>query len=163
LADRGIVPDVERTSGRGHAEELARLAVDAGRRYLIAVGGDGTVHEVVNGMVDADTGTVLGDDPVLAVVGAGSGSDLVRTFGLDRAPERLVDHLVSDDILRLDVGRVRCVGRDGTPRTRLFANAEVIEQRPPATNIAESALKTSTISKIAVEINLSARVSIKGT
>ncbi len=126
LAARGIVPEVVHTSGPGDATRIARDAALSGRRFIVAVGGDGTVHEIVNGMVDAESGLVLGDDPVLGVVSAGSGCDLVRTFGLDRDPETMARHLASPDTIRIDLGRVRLTGTDGTPRTRLFANvAEV--------------------------------------
>jgi len=126
LADHGIVPDVATTTSAGHATELARDAVESGLRLIVAVGGDGTVHEVVNGLVDADSGLVRGDDPVLGIVSAGSGCDLVRTFGLDRAPEVLARHLASPDVIRMDLGRVRLTGIDGAPLTRVFANvAEV--------------------------------------
>ena len=42
---------IVRTTHPGHATEAARQALRDGERYLVAVGGDGTVHEVVNGMV----------------------------------------------------------------------------------------------------------------
>ncbi|MFA9445256.1 diacylglycerol kinase family protein [Egicoccus sp. AB-alg6-2] len=123
LHARGLAHDVVVTDGRGHATELARAAVvDDGRRYVVAVGGDGTVQEVVNGLVDAGTGAVRGDDPVLGVVAGGTGCDFVRTFGLDRAPEVMADHLLGEQTLPIDLGRVRLVGPDGTPRTVLFAN-----------------------------------------
>jgi diacylglycerol kinase (ATP) len=127
MRERRLEHDLVVTRHAGHAAELARTAVEQdGRTYVIAVGGDGTVHEVVNGLVDARTGMVRGEDPVLAVVGNGSGCDLVRTFGLDRPPERLIDHLVTDATLRIDLGRVVLIGPDGHPRTELFHNiAEV--------------------------------------
>ncbi len=126
LGTNGLAVDVERTRSPGDATRIAREAVERGRRFIVAVGGDGTVHEVVNGMVDADSGTVRGDDPVLGVVSAGSGCDLVRTFGLDRDPETLARHLVTDSVTRIDVGRVRFVDPDGAAATRAFINvAEV--------------------------------------
>jgi diacylglycerol kinase (ATP) len=126
LRTRGLHPEVSMTAASGHASTLARAAADDGRRFVIAVGGDGTVHEVVNGLVDATTGRVRGDDPVLGVVGGGSGCDLLRTFGLDRPPEVLARHLVTGDTTRIDLGRVRYTGPDGTPQVRVFANiAEV--------------------------------------
>jgi len=126
LAARGIEPDVVDTAASGDATRIARDAALSGRRLVVAVGGDGTVHEVVNGLVDAETGRVRGDDPVLGVVSAGSGCDLVRTFGLDRDPETLARHLASPDVTRIDLGRARLTGQDGDPLTRLFANvAEV--------------------------------------
>lgn len=119
----GASYDVQITGGPGHATHLAHTAVvEAGRRYVIVVGGDGTVHEVVNGIVDAASGTVLGDDPVLAVVSAGSGSDLVRTFGLDRPAEVLAHHLVTDATMPIDLGRIEHRDRDGHVRWTAFAN-----------------------------------------
>ncbi|MFO7779077.1 MAG: YegS/Rv2252/BmrU family lipid kinase [Nitriliruptoraceae bacterium] len=126
LRTDGVHPEVAMTAARGHASTLARAAAEEGRRFVIAVGGDGTVHEVVNGLVDADTGRVRGDDPVLGVVGGGSGCDLLRTFGLDRPPEVLARHLATADTTRIDLGRVRYHRSDGTPQVRVFANiAEV--------------------------------------
>lgn len=123
LRDRGVDHDLQLTARAGHASELARRAVeDEGRTYLVAVGGDGTVHEVVNGMVDPRTGAVRGDDPVLGVVGNGSGCDLVRTFGLDRSPEVMSRHLATDDTLTIDLGRIQHRDRRGAPATTLFIN-----------------------------------------
>lgn len=122
LRARGVRHDVAITARRGHATELVRRAIEDGRRFFVAVGGDGTVHEVVNGMVDAEAGTAVADDLVLGVVGAGSGCDLVRTFGLDRPPEVLADHLASEATLPIDLGRLRLTGLDGRPRTVVFAN-----------------------------------------
>jgi diacylglycerol kinase (ATP) len=121
----GLAADVAETSAPGDATRIARDEATRGRRMVVAVGGDGTVHEVVNGLVDPRTGSVLGDDPVLGIVSAGSGCDLVRTFGLDRAPEVLAGHLASPATTRIDLGRIRVTGADGE-ETRLFANvAEV--------------------------------------
>ena len=126
LADLGLEADVAETATTGDATRIAREEVERGRRFVVAVGGDGTVPEVVNGLVDTSTGCVRGDDPVLGVVSAGSGCDLVRTFGLDRDPERLAHHLATDATTRIDLGRVRLTGQDGTELTRVFANvAEV--------------------------------------
>ena len=122
LRAHGVDPAVARTDRAGDAGPMARDAVLAGRRFIVAVGGDGTVNELVNGLVDAETGEVFGDEPVLGVVGAGSGCDLMRTFGLDRPPEVLADHLVTGDTLAIDLGRVRATLPDGSRQVRLFAN-----------------------------------------
>lgn len=127
LRAEGVEPDISLTAAPGHATDLARRAVEAGRGYLIAVGGDGTVHEVVNGLVDAERGQVRGEvDPVLGVVAGGSGCDLVRTFGLDRPPETLARHLATEATTRIDLGRIRYRDDHGVEQVRLFANvAEV--------------------------------------
>jgi diacylglycerol kinase (ATP) len=122
LEERSIHADVVATAAPGHAGELARRAVEDGRRFLVAVGGDGTVNEVVNGLVDATTGRSHGNDPVLGVVGAGSGCDLLRTFGLDRSPEVLARHLSTAHTMPIDLGRVWFQDADGQRRARLFVN-----------------------------------------
>lgn len=126
LRDHGVAAEVATTEGRGHAQHLAEEAASGGRRFVVAVGGDGTVNEVVNGLVDPVSGQPRGADLVLGVVGTGSGCDLLRTFGLDRPPEQLADHLVGAHTQPLDLGRVHLRGPGGAPRVTLFANvAEV--------------------------------------
>ena len=122
LDDRGLVHDVQLTKGPGHAAALARESVETGRsRFVVAVGGDGTVHEVVNGLVDPASGARV-EGAVLGIVPAGSGCDFARTFGLDRSPERLARHLDGETLYPIDIGRARLRGRDGSPRTVCFAN-----------------------------------------
>lgn len=121
LRERDLDYRIVRTTGPGHATEAARQALAAGERFLVAAGGDGTVHEVVNGMM-AD-GRPLAPDAVLGVVAAGSGCDLVRSFGLPGDAVRAAAHLAGDRLQAIDVGTVTCAG-DRT--ARYFANvAEV--------------------------------------
>ncbi len=121
LATHGLTHRTVLTSGPGDATKVARQAAENGTRLIVAVGGDGTVHEVVNGLVDPETGERIGE-AVLGLAPAGSGCDFSRTFGLDRDPETIARHLAGDTLYPIDVGRVRCVGFDGQPVTRLFAN-----------------------------------------
>lgn len=124
LEERGIDHDVVETQGPGHATELTREALAEGWRYVCAVGGDGTVHEVVNGWFADDA--PLAPDAVLAVAASGSGCDFARTFGLHRKPATLVRHLATERVVPIDVGRVTFRDAAGQPATRLFANvAEV--------------------------------------
>jgi len=116
LTDKNLAYRVVRTTHPGHATEAARQALSNGERYLVAVGGDGTVHEVVNGMV-GDGGPVAAD-AVLGVVAAGSGCDFVRSFGLPPDAEQAAAHLAGDEVRTIDVGTVTCADGD----TRCFAN-----------------------------------------
>lgn len=127
LEGLGIAHRVAVTRHAGHATRIARQAALDGVGLVVAVGGDGTVHEVVNGLVDPDSGQPVADGVVLGVVPGGSGCDFVRTWGLDVPVERLVEHhLVTAATVPLDLGRVTCDDEHGVPRTRLFANiAEV--------------------------------------
>ena len=95
---------IVRTTHPGHATEAARDALDRGERYLVAVGGDGTVHEVLNGMI-ADDRPVAGD-AVLGVVAAGSGCDFARSFGLPGDAAAAARHLAGDRVRVIDVAKV---------------------------------------------------------
>src|SRR5262245_54024018 len=65
------------TRSPGHAEELARQAALDGFPFVAAAGGDGTVHEVVNGLLQADR-----PEAVLAVLPIGSANDYADSLGL---------------------------------------------------------------------------------
>lgn len=127
--------DVVETSRRGHAIEAARTALAEGIRFLVAVGGDGTVHEVVNGMVTRD-GPVA-EDAVLGVFAAGSGCDFIRTFGMDRKAEVVAKHFATDQVLPIDVGHIRYTDADGNPAERLFANIAEVGYGAEAVRLAE--------------------------
>jgi YegS/Rv2252/BmrU family lipid kinase len=126
LDERGLDHDVVETHAAGSAVEAARAALEAGSRYLVAVGGDGTVHETVNGMFQ-ESEDEAGYQPVspraiLGVAAMGSGCDFIRTFGLDRKPEILARHFASETIMPVDVGVVTYTLPDGRPGERLFVN-----------------------------------------
>jgi diacylglycerol kinase family enzyme len=75
--------DVAETTHRGHAVELGRHARTDGLDLVIAVGGDGTVNEVVNGLLDDDAGPAV---PDLAIVPGGSTNVFARNLGLPEDP-----------------------------------------------------------------------------
>jgi YegS/Rv2252/BmrU family lipid kinase len=110
---------IVRTTHPGHATEAAREALRNGERYLVAAGGDGTVHEVVNGMISG--GRPIAPDAVLGVVAAGSGCDFVRSFGLPGDAVQAARHLAGDRVRAIDVGTVTCTDGDDA-KTRYFVN-----------------------------------------
>jgi len=125
LRSRGLAYRLLRTEGPGDATRFAREALEAGGRFLVAVGGDGTVHEVVNGMFDGE-GKPLIPDAVLGVVAAGSGCDFIRTFGLPGDATRACHHLTGDNTYPLDVGKITYTTEVGERAVRYFVNiAEV--------------------------------------
>ncbi|HLQ59711.1 MAG TPA: diacylglycerol kinase family protein [Gemmatimonadales bacterium] len=98
---QGWAVDVVRTEGPGHGLDLAAEAVRKGAKHVVAVGGDGTVHEVANGLLRTES------DAVLGVVPIGSGNDfakMVGVYGYD--PVRAVARLVTAHSRRFDAGRV---------------------------------------------------------
>lgn len=107
------------TSTQGQATETAQAALEAGDRFLVAVGGDEIVHAVVNGMIQDDRATA--DDAVLGVIPAGSGCDFVRTFGLPGDVIKAVRHLADDQTYRIDAGKASYLDGD-SEGVRYFAN-----------------------------------------
>jgi diacylglycerol kinase (ATP) len=113
LDEAGLEYRVVPTTGPGHATDVAREALAGGARFLVAAGGDGTVHEVLNGMMTGDS-----EDAVLGVLPMGSGCDFVRTFGIPRNVTAAARRLPGDGFRDIDVGKVTC--EDG--QARYFAN-----------------------------------------
>ena len=107
------------TEGPGHASSIARDALRDGGRFVVAVGGDGTVHEVVNGMIE--DGKAVAEGAILGVVPAGSGCDFVRTFGLPQDVAKAVRHLDGDRLYPIDVARLDYT-QDGQTVTRYVPN-----------------------------------------
>ena len=106
-----------------HATELARAARARGERIVVAVGGDGTVHEVVNGLVDEET---LRTPPealpwTLGVIPFGTGTDFVRTVGIPRYPQGAIARLREGTRRSIDLIHVAYQAR-GEPRTCYSAN-----------------------------------------
>jgi YegS/Rv2252/BmrU family lipid kinase len=120
LRDGGMKFDVAATNTPEHTTELSRAALEEGIRYLIAVGGDGTVHHVLNGMFDARR--PVAENAVLGICATGTGSDFVRNFGLDRPVETVARHLLSPHTMLIDVGVAQYTRFDGSPAESLFAN-----------------------------------------
>ncbi|MDQ6649388.1 MAG: diacylglycerol kinase family lipid kinase [Actinomycetota bacterium] len=98
--------DVAETSRRGHAHDLAHQAVRDGLDLVIALGGDGTVNEVVNGLLSSGPEPSL---PALAVVPAGSANVFARTLGLPPSPVEATGLIL--DALRTESRRSVGLGR----------------------------------------------------
>lgn len=103
------------------ATELTRHALQDGADVVVAVGGDGTTNEVVNGFFD-DQGKPLHPGAALAVLPRGTGSDFLRTFGREHGVEALAARLQRARFVPLDLGCVSYVDDEGVPRRRHFAN-----------------------------------------
>ena len=94
------------TKGRGHATELATRARETGVDVVVVLGGDGTVNEVVNGLLHAGP---TGDGPALAVVPGGSTNVFARSLGYSASPVEATGELL--DALRNGRGRRISLGR----------------------------------------------------
>jgi diacylglycerol kinase (ATP) len=113
--ERGLQVEVRLTEGPGHATQLAADAVAEGAELVLAVGGDGTVSEIANGMACAPATD-------LAVVERGSGCDFIRTFGISKKTDRALDVAAGGTVRTIDLGRASYTAPDGSPTTSYFAN-----------------------------------------
>jgi diacylglycerol kinase (ATP) len=107
------------TGGVGDASQLVRDAIAKGARRVIAVGGDGTVNEVVNGFIEA--GSPAGD-PELAVLPVGSGVDFARGMDMASGIEAGIARLTGGQLRIIDLGRATYVSDRGRLESRTFAN-----------------------------------------
>jgi YegS/Rv2252/BmrU family lipid kinase len=117
-AIRAVVGEFEFafTRRRGDGAVLAREAVGAGARLVVAVGGDGTASEVVDGLVAAAEPEVR-----FGFIPRGTGGDLKRSIGTPDDTEHAALALRGAERI-CDLGRVEFVGHDGKPQVRHFAN-----------------------------------------
>jgi YegS/Rv2252/BmrU family lipid kinase len=102
----------------GELGGLAADAVRAGAQLLVVVGGDGTVHEVVDGLMKAG----LGGQVELAVLPRGTGKDFVRSLRIPGSFDKAIEVARSGRVREIDVGRATFVATDGSPGEAYFAN-----------------------------------------
>ena len=105
LAAAGVVHETHRTIGPDDATSATRAALGEGYTRIVAVGGDGTLNEVVNGFFAAD-GTALAADAILALFPNGTGGDFRRSVGLPTDAAKLAAILDANRTRRIDAGRI---------------------------------------------------------
>lgn len=130
------------TEGPGHATLLAREALRSGWEMIVAVGGDGTLNEVVNGFYEKpdanslyamdDRGWMtrtrdgapqpLNPDAVIGMLPLGTGGDFRRTIGFMGGHHETVEHLSGQHTRHIDLGEVGFVDHDGELKARYFIN-----------------------------------------
>jgi len=102
FASLGVAYDYVQTRHAGHAIELAQEAVRAGYDVLVAVGGDGTTHEVINGMMNS-SGSV---GCRLAIIPAGSGNDFTAAHRIPTDIEQACQTVVKGKTRLVDIGQI---------------------------------------------------------
>ncbi|MBR3029760.1 MAG: diacylglycerol kinase family lipid kinase [Bacteroidales bacterium] len=101
-----------------HSIDLVRQAYQEGYRRFIAVGGDGTIHEVVSGIMSTDNAD---PDVTLAVIPVGTGNDWGREWGVTIDHRQAVDIIAKGHTRVQDLAEVRSV-KNGTENVRYMAN-----------------------------------------
>jgi YegS/Rv2252/BmrU family lipid kinase len=118
--------EVFETQKAGHAVELATQAKQKGFEFIVAAGGDGTVNQVINGVLAAKNDS----SPALGLLPLGTGNDFARMCGLSTDPQRLVDLIEINQPKWVDVGRITCHHSVGTKVVSYFINACSIGMGP---------------------------------
>jgi diacylglycerol kinase (ATP) len=116
LRAAGIAFDVAHTSGVQDGMHLARRAVHQGRRRLLAAGGDGSVNDVLNGVMDA--GLAPDDIVTLAPVPLGTGNDWARSLGIRRDPRAVAAAIAGNRTMLHDVGVIDFPAAQAASRRR---------------------------------------------
>lgn len=133
--------DVAFTSGPGHATLLAREALKAGWEQIVAVGGDGTNNEVVNGFFEPIKGDklytleqgwvvrkegqapeALNPEAVMGFIPIGTGGDFRRTLGLMDGWKKAVERLGGKETRQIDLGLIGFVNHEERLDGRVFMN-----------------------------------------
>lgn len=120
FTDRGVKFDEHVTKHPGEAMQVARWVLRHGEEAVIAVGGDGTLSEVVNGYFD-EAGRVINAKAAIGLLPAGTGSDFRRSVGLIARNDAL-DTIKRRETALLDVLRIELLDRDDQPVTRHSIN-----------------------------------------
>jgi diacylglycerol kinase (ATP) len=115
LRAAGIQVETLETPAPGSAGRLAEEAVRGGCDTIIACGGDGTVHEVLQSLV--------GTDVALGVIPLGTANALAANLGLSASPEKAVRRLLTAEPVRVSVGRISYQDDGGNPVARYFTVA----------------------------------------
>lgn len=109
------------TNVRGEATQIAAAAVKEGHTKVIAVGGDGTLNEVVNGIFEGKR--IFGKEPCLGYFPSGTGEDFARSLGIERlSVQTQLQRILNAVPAPIDVGEVNFQCGDGSKQTRRFIN-----------------------------------------
>lgn len=104
------------TKKQGDGIELAKRAAENGRKFIIACGGDGTINEIANGILES------GEDVELGILPSGTGGDFRRSLGMPTEVREAARVLREGITKKIDVGKIKFLDHDGKETSRYFLN-----------------------------------------
>jgi len=123
LARVGFSVNVHQTARPGHATEIVRTLVSVGVETIGVLGGDGTVHEALNGLFEpTKVPQVTATQTAFAVLPAGTGGDLRKTLGIPEEPAEIARYVADARPVAFDVGIVKYTAHDGGAGESMFVN-----------------------------------------
>ena len=123
------------TKKQGDGIELAKRGIASGRKFIIACGGDGTINEVANGILET------GEDVELGIFPSGTGGDFRRTLGMPSTAREVAKALREGVTKMIDVGKVTFLNHTDEQVSRYFLNVSSfglsasINERVKSTNL----------------------------
>lgn len=121
ITREGLKGEARFTEGPGHATALVRTALAEGHRLIVAVGGDGTVNEVVNGFF-SPTGDALAPDAELGLLCRGTGCDFIKSLGIPKREDLALQRIRQGSSRPIDLGRADFRDAAGRETLRYFDN-----------------------------------------
>jgi YegS/Rv2252/BmrU family lipid kinase len=112
LENNGFSAELLLTRTRGHAEDMAKQAVQQRPYCIIAAGGDGTINEVMNGMINTET--------PLGILPLGTSNVLARELSVSSDPEKAMQRIVTTAPGTVSPGRLEATAPDSSPLDRHF-------------------------------------------
>lgn len=112
--------DTEYTTAQDSATAMARKALKEGYERIIAVGGDGTLSETVNGFFE--DGKQINPDAVFSFIMSGRGNDFRKTFGISKDLKEAVDRCVNGKVRKIDLVRIDHQNHSDEKVVRYFMN-----------------------------------------
>lgn len=121
LKRQGFKFEVVTTKRPLHALKLVDRKIGEGFRKIIAIGGDGTLHEVVNGMMKQQH--VTPDKLLLALISVGTGNDWIKTHNISPHFKEAIQQIKTGQTIVQDVGKIEYLNGDASSKTRYFVNS----------------------------------------
>jgi YegS/Rv2252/BmrU family lipid kinase len=119
LKAANIPHEVAMTERQGHATELCKTAIEQGFRQIIVVGGDGSNHEVMNGIMKQTV--VPTHDITQCLIPVGTGNDWIRTHQLPRNVDKIIQNIKGGKTQLQDIGKATFL-KNGVLTERYFMN-----------------------------------------
>ena len=105
LKEQGFIFDFQLTTGPNQGTCIAKNAIRRGYKKIVAVGGDGTVNEVINGFFER--GEIINPKAALGVISRGTGCDLIRTLGIPKHYQGAIETLKEGNTKKIDLIKVK--------------------------------------------------------
>lgn len=120
LKKSGVLFDTVFTEYPNHAKILSKKAILDGYNTIVAVGGDGTLNEVINGLFENNR--LINSDIKIAVLSMGTGGDFIRSLEYNKGVESFIEVIKRDRTKKCNIGIARFKNYNGEDESRYFIN-----------------------------------------